>query len=61
MCTELSLKILDSRKSAVLIEWHFFFYFFNEKGYMVKNRDVNGWYLDDNGIGTECIQAEGFE
>lgn len=36
-------------------------YYFDEEGYMVKNRDIKGWYLNDKGIGTECIQAEGFD
>lgn len=36
-------------------------YYFNEEGYMVKDRDVDGWYIDSNGIATECIKADGFE
>lgn len=36
-------------------------YYFDEEGYMVKNRDIKGWYLNDKGIGTECMQAEGFD
>lgn len=30
-------------------------YYFDTDGYMVKNKDIKGWYLDDNGVGTECI------
>ncbi len=28
---------------------------------MVKDEDVDGWYLDDNGVGTECISIDGFD
>lgn len=38
-------------------EW----YYFNDKGYMVKDKDVDGWYLDENGVGRQCIKVDGFE
>lgn len=36
-------------------------YYFDKYGYIVKNDDVDGWYLDDNGVGTECIRIDGFD
>jgi hypothetical protein len=36
-------------------------YYFNKNGYMVKEKDVDGWYLDDSGVGTECIKIDGFD
>lgn len=36
-------------------------YYFDTDGYMVKNKDIKGWYLDDNGVGTECINSDGLD
>lgn len=36
-------------------------YYFDNTGYMVKDKDVKGWYLDENGVGRECIKVDGFE
>ena len=36
-------------------------YYFDIFGYMVKNGDVDGWYLDNSGAGTECIKGDEFD
>ncbi|WP_238860126.1 leucine-rich repeat domain-containing protein [Clostridium sp. YIM B02569] len=36
-------------------------YYFGTFGYMEKNKDVDGWYLDDSGAGIECIKAGEFD
>ncbi|NRT35360.1 leucine-rich repeat domain-containing protein [Clostridium beijerinckii] len=36
-------------------------YYFGVFGYMDKNKDVDGWYLDDSGAGIECIKAGEFD
>ncbi|MBE6086490.1 MAG: cell wall-binding protein [Clostridium beijerinckii] len=36
-------------------------YYFGTFGYMDKNKDVDGWYLDDSGAGIECIKAGEFD
>lgn len=36
-------------------------YYFDIFGYMDKNKDVDGWYLDDSGVGIECIKGGEFD
>ncbi|EKQ56103.1 MULTISPECIES: leucine-rich repeat protein [unclassified Clostridium] len=36
-------------------------YYFDKDGYMVKDKDIDGWYLGENGVGRECIKVDGYE
>lgn len=36
-------------------------YYFDENGYMVKDKEVDGWYFNDSGVGTKCIKFGEFE
>lgn len=36
-------------------------YYLNDNGTMAKDKYVNGWYLNMDGVGKECIKVDGFE
>lgn len=36
-------------------------YCFYDNGYMITDKDVDGWYINSSGVGTECVKIGEYE